>query len=300
MTSEKVFYETVRSGMETVLGNPYVCEVQQIVKVNMTLDGLIIHEQGNNVSPTIYLNQYFGEYQSGKRMDEIIQEILLVYESTRHGKKVFGAKDMFDYDHIRKNVILKVINTERNIDLLRTVPHVRMDGLGLSAIFYVPVQLDSEAVAGFMIQNRHMELWKLHMEELLNDAKRNMKEKIQFVVRSMEEILMNDFNENIEGVPEGASGMYVLSDEPTRRFGASCMFQKDAIAKFANAKECDLIILPSSICELILLPADLPAIDVFDLQKMVHAVNQEQVVPEEFLSDDVFKYIRSEDKIVKL
>lgn len=303
MTNEKMFYETVRSGMQTLLGNEYDCEVQQIVKVNITLDGLVIHEQGNSVSPTIYLNQYFHEYEAGKSVDEILQEILLVFESNRKSEKDFGVKEMYDYCNIQKAVVLKVINAKQNIKLLKTVPHILMDELGLATVFYVPVKLTTEYVAGFMVTNQQMKLWNIPLEELLNAAKQNTKSNLKYVVRSMEDILVNLLDEEQAtemDLANASSGMYVLVDEPSKRFGASCMFQTDAIAKFAKMQNCDLYILPSSICELILLRADFPGLDVSELREMVQQVNREQVAAEEVLSDDVFKYIRNENKIVKM
>ena len=60
--------------------------------------------------------------------------------------------------------------------------------------------------------------------------------------------------------------------------------------------DCDLFILPSSIHEVILVPAR-TGICKRELDQMVKEVNQEAVDPEEILSDHAYYYHRKEDQI---
>ena len=54
--------------------------VKQILKNNDTvLDGLTIPNPDTNVAPTIYLNQFFEEYQNGKDLNDIIGDIADMY-----------------------------------------------------------------------------------------------------------------------------------------------------------------------------------------------------------------------------
>ena len=52
-------------------------QVQQILKNNgLRLDGLSISTPEVNISPTIYLNYYYEQYQSGTSLDSIADKIL--------------------------------------------------------------------------------------------------------------------------------------------------------------------------------------------------------------------------------
>lgn len=43
----------------------------------------MISEQRVNVSPTIYLEGYYEQYQSGSQVDELAKEVLNVYEKVK-------------------------------------------------------------------------------------------------------------------------------------------------------------------------------------------------------------------------
>ncbi len=68
------------------------------------------------------------------------------------------------------------------------------------------------------------------------------------------------------------------------------------LKKIASKLNDDLIILPSSVHETILLRASIAG-NTSVLKLMVEEVNQSQVEREERLSDNVYKYERSSDKV---
>lgn len=64
----------------------------------------------------------------------------------------------------------------------------------------------------------------------------------------------------------------------------------------ADSKGKDLYILPSSTHEIIVLPAEIEN-PVGEFKAIVQAVNQEQVLPEEFLSDEVYYFNREKQEV---
>ena len=64
----------------------------------------------------------------------------------------------------------------------------------------------------------------------------------------------------------------------------------------ADSKGKDLYILPSSTHEIIVLPAEVEN-PVGEFKAIVQAVNQEQVSPEEFLSDEVYYFNREKQEV---
>ena len=124
-----------------------------------------------------------------------------------------------------------------------------------------------------------------------------------FVIRNIEEVVMETLTgekPKDDQVDFFSLGMYVLTDKDRNCMGSSALFLKDKIKKFSDKCDCDVIILPSSIHELILLNANLPDVDVSHLKDIVKEVNATQVSEEEFLSDNVYYYSRKQDAICKL
>ena len=67
------------------------------------------------------------------------------------------------------------------------------------------------------------------------------------------------------------------------------MLYDGVLEKFAGEIGGDFYILPSSIHETLFMPA-MPFVEERELLEMVHEVNAGYVAPEEFLSDNVYRY----------
>ena len=46
--------------------------VEPVEKVNVTLDGIILREEGRNISPTIYINDMYKKYQDCGDLEETL------------------------------------------------------------------------------------------------------------------------------------------------------------------------------------------------------------------------------------
>lgn len=298
MTKTK-FYESVAESVSEVLGSEVIVELQEVTKVNLSLDGLTIRKRNESIAPTIYLNQYFNQFNDGRTMDDIVKDIIRVYENNQPENimDVFKTEDFYDFDKMKEKIVLKVINTERNLDLLEQVPHLDMEGLGLSVVFYVSI-MTGEQSAGILIKNEHLRLWEKKVSDLISLAEINTNRMHAFTIKSINEVLSGMFGFEEDLITDGPA-FYVLTDE-NKTFGASQLYLKDKIREFAKQQDCDVYILPSSIHELLLLRADFPNLEPSYLKEMVYEVNTTQVSEEEFLFDGAYKFELATDKIIAL
>lgn len=104
------------------------------------LDGFVIQAPGATVSPQIYLNDVYEVYletESFPKAMHIMCEIL-VDEITRTDD--LDARSIIE--NAEERIVFQLINTEKNKELLKTVPHRNF--LDLSIIFVVSVNV-SEA-----------------------------------------------------------------------------------------------------------------------------------------------------------
>ena len=90
--------------------------------------------------------------------------------------------------------------------------------------------------------------------------------------------------------------MCVLTN-PVMYYGAAGILRTDLLEKFAQLKETDLYVLPSSVHEVILLPA-LDCWDVDELRQMVKSVNACSVDKMDWLSDEVYYYRMESGEVV--
>ena len=95
-------------------------------------------------------------------------------------------------DKMKEKIVLKVINTERNLDLLEQVPNLEMEGLGLSVVFYVSI-MTGEQSAGILIKNEHLRLWEKKVSDLISLAEINTNRMHTFTIKSINEVLSGMF-----------------------------------------------------------------------------------------------------------
>ena len=92
--------------------------------------------------------------------------------------------------------------------------------------------------------------------------------------------------------------MYVLTYQETV-YGGAAMLYSDQMKKLAERWQMDLLILPSSIHEVLLLPDDGQNEYAF-YRQMVEEVNTTQVEPEEVLSYSLYRYCREKAEIEEI
>lgn len=192
--------------------------IKQVIKNNDTvLDGLVISEPDEKVSPTIYLNQFF---QNGNSVDEAVDRIHQVYFQNR-GREVFNVNSFLDYEKARENITMKLINREKNAKLLKDAPFVPF--LDLAVVFTFRAQENGVIV----IKNEHAEMWGVTAEELLQEAKKNSKRILPAEFMSMSELIPIPVSDDI--------GMKVLTNSE-RVYGAATILYEGVLKECAKQK----------------------------------------------------------------
>lgn len=289
----KEFAEEIKVVLESMLGREV--RVQEANKNNgVKLYGIAVVEPELNVTPTIYLEQYFEHYKSGHTLEEIAECIYNFYMEN----KLQHSIDMSwfrDWESVRNRVAFKLINYEKNKELLEQIPHTKV--LDLVKVYYVVVETEELGRGTVLLYNNHLQMWNISAKCLDEVATENTPKLLPAVSDAMVNVLMNMMgieeadSEECEALPE----TYIMSN-PARVFGAATMFYPDALREFANRLDSDMLIIPSSLHEIIMMPLRGDA-DLEYLKTLVYEVNRTELAHEEILSDSVYVYHRDTDSI---
>ena len=288
------FIETIRKRAVKTAGEDGKVFINKVVKNNgKEMDGLVILENGYSIAPTIYLNDYYENYRCGAYIDDIMNEILTIYYRNRDAV-CFNTEMFNDFESVKGSIVYKLINFEKNKELLREVPHKRF--LDLAVVCYCIVKRLNNYIATTMIKNDFLDKWGVSSDVLFDMAKKNTPEllsaRISPITGFLNEISGNDIYE----VPDKDDvSMFVMTNE-THVNGAACMLYTDVIDRLSKDLDKDLYILPSSVHELIIVPFD-DNISGSDLAMIVKDINEKGVAAEEVLSDNVYEFRRSDKKI---
>ena len=301
----ETFLTSITQHLQADLGSDYDFTIRQLPKNNgVSLDGLTIRGPGIDMAPTIYLNPYYEQYQHGMSMDDILSDILRLY----HGTPAPGgikAEDFSQFEPLKSRIMFRVVHTASNQSLLSDVPHLPF--LDLSIIFYLFLERNESGQMTALIHNDHIRHWEVTEKELWSLARLNTPREYPAQIQSMTDMMKEIAKEKLDGSydeglieslledEQGISPLYVLSNI-NGLYGACCMIYKDVLKDFADSLERDLIILPSSIHEVLLTP-DTSGTSYEDLSFMVTSINRQEVPMEDQLSNQVYLYKRSDDQI---
>ena len=291
------FKQQIVSSLQKQLGTETRITIQDIVKNNDThLDGLTILPENSCVCPTIYLKYYFQKYENGCPISEITGQILAVYRENLPASSI-DFSFFTDYTQVRSNIVFKLINYERNPELLSDVPHYRF--LDLALVFYCLIETSPDGCASILIHNRHLSYWNITDDDLFALAQQNTPRLLAYELRDMTDVLRELFAAEPSVCEDNASlspaSMYILTNR-AKRNGSVCILYDNLLLNFANRLGCDLFILPSSIHEVLLIPANCQT-ETKDLSEVVREVNSCQLSREEILSDHVYYFSRETGRL---
>ena len=316
------FVENIRECVEQIASREldnYKVVIRRVTKNNnIRKRALSIVKEGQNATPTIYLDKFYEDYRKGYRIGKIAEDIFQVYKNgMRKFEKEIDIDHIMDFDKIKDRIYVRVINRELNKVLLADIPH--KDRLDLSLVYYLEVSASGYDKATALIHNYHIGHWNVTAEELHKIAftntitkRKHSIVKIEDVIKDMimQDILndadvvredceydgksYNDIEQMVEEEldkykDDYAKEMYVLTNE-IKFDGAVCMFYPDVLKDFADEIDSDLSVIPSSIHEVLLVPKYENAAQ--RLTEVLNEVNSKELDPMEILSSRIYEYDR--------
>ena len=301
----KEFILKVKMAVEEELGKDYEVKLQQVLKNNGSLlDGLSICKCKENCAPVIYLNAYYEQFKREMPFNEIVMDIVEVF--TENQDMTSGIAQAFtSFEEMKDRVVYNLIRAETNTELLKDIPHVRF--LDMAVVFYLLLDRNEKGRMTALIHNNHLECCKITGDELYQIAKVNTPKLFPAKIQTLGQVLLEickvqfgdslnpDMIEELSEEEDTASSFYVLSNGDGVK-GAGCILYEGCLRKLAEQQHSDLIILPSSIHE-VLLVCDRGEMNYQELNEMVKCINKENVPMEDVLSDRIYRYSCADDKI---
>lgn len=288
----ETFTEKMKELLTKRVGDSWEIRVHKALKNNgITRTGIMLQKKGERYGSILYLEEAYKKYRDGMDVEEAVDVLLdapFGHDFEVEFDKRFQADSFRDYGQVREHLGLRLINYEKNTELLKDVPHVRWNDLAV--IFCYEIGAWKEGGAYIMIRNHHLAEWEETVDTLYEDALRNMKDGTPDDLFSLNDMFKKDMVPGMEATPP----MYVLTNA-SRKFGAAVMLYSRKMKELADSVGSDLVILPSSLHEVLLLVDDEEK--HIQWREMVGEVNRLMVEPEEVLSDNIYRYSREKDAV---
>ncbi|MGO5051216.1 DUF5688 family protein [Lachnospiraceae bacterium LCP25S3_G4] len=257
-------------------------------------EGLVVMEEGINISPTIYLEEFYERFCEGNSLEDIVNSILALYGEVKL-QHAWEGEFLRDFSKAKQNIAYRIINFEDNKELLKDIPYVQF--LDLAVVFYVLIEINQIGVATMLIPNEYLEMWGTTIEELQMTAHCNTEKLFPAEFKTMISVIaemLDMYDENEEKMEEDM--LYVLSNKE-HSYGAACILYENILKEIGEQLQENYYVLPSSIHEVIIVPES-KSPSRKELDEMIEEINTTQVMEEDILSNSAYYYSRKERRIL--
>ena len=298
-TGFEEFEENVKDRIKDYLPEKYedaVIEIRHHEKINESYLGMCVWTGGNAASPVLNLEKYYALFQNGltgmedviRRMADIVQENTILVDLSL----------VTDYSRIKENLFIRVCDAARNGELLKNIPHTRIDDLAVT--YHILGSIDAGGMSSMTVTSQMMADLGITKEQLHQDAMENsphlfppMIENIGIMMRLIDmktaglgEEVINEVRKTMD--QEMQIPMLVVTNREQIN-GASALFYPGILDQVAEMMGEGYFILPSSVHEWIAVP-DREGLDASQMQAMIKDANQNAVTPDIQLGDAAYHY----------
>ncbi len=297
--SKKDLMEEMKNMVQKAFGDDFYVSLETVKKNNgLTKNAINIRKSDEPIASVIYIDQVLGLIKDGSTgLQDAINEIVEVYEKqsteiTMNGPA--GIMESLKKENILKKVVYRLINREKNREKLAYVPH--RDFLDLAVVYCMEENKAGGLQYSVMLDDALCYSLGISLAELEEASEQNTQAR-GFTVQTMDDIIRQSVSEDMGATPSETPGvsmrvpagpdMWVFTSI-SKAYGAPILLYQKYFEDVAVGLNDDLYIMPSSIHELICIPA--AGINPGDLRTIVREINSTQVAVEEVLSNNVYLY----------
>ncbi len=274
-------------------------QVIPIYKNNDQLyDNLSIFEHGQTAAPSLYLNRFYEIYQDTADLKATLQIMENFYRMHLNDLPIENVV-FSTFEEVKERLGCRLLSVRKNRHLLEPLPFLPF--LDLALVFYYLIPTPDSSSATVLITKEQLSGWGIDQKVLVDTALQYAPSNYPPLLLSLPEMmceLMNPFQpmDEIQQAEENEMPLYILTNQE-KLYGASAMLYPQVLSNFSRQISGDLYIIPSSIHEVLLLPAS--AVEgQQDLDRLVQEVNQEHLAPQDVLSDHVYYYSQKKNRIL--
>lgn len=269
--NKEAMKQMILEALSKKLGDSFHISIEEVLKTNVKLDGLIIMKNGENIFPTVYLEPVYEALANGKSIDDAVSNILHTFENAKPYVEHFDINSLSDLDYAKDRLYVELVNRHLNKELLRDVPHSPfLDDFAVT--IRCMVKATEEATASFLVHNKHLGMWQTDSETLLSYAIQNTRKMLGIDLQNINNAIRDLLPDSVT-LDEAEGPIWVLTNKRMQAGAATVLFD-DVLKDFAREHGSFYVIF-SSMQEVLLVPTPDNS-DIDTITQMNQAVNKTQ------------------------
>lgn len=290
--TQEEFDQAFAAALKTAMKDKYSLvvnpELQKVLKTNGEQDAITVRFENSCIAPTLYTRQIYDDFKNGVPLEEM---------AGRSADVLFAAHmqspelPQFTIEEAKKHITLTLLNTVRNTELLKQVPHTEILEGELSI---VPRWYISDDASFIVTRDIAREL-KLTDEEVIKIGQEHIDAQ-KFEIKSIQQALADSIGaDSVDSFPPMEAPFMVVTSETGIR-GANAMLSKDTLDRVHELIG-DYIVIGSSIHEFLALPKS-SDMDPIEIRNIVYDINRNILSDEDFLTDCIYLYDGNSLKLI--
>lgn len=278
MMDYQVFKQVIEQRLKEELPpifSDYDVKTMPIKKVNENKDAITLRppEGPRAIAvPTLYLDEMYEQFMICEDLDHVLNYIINIFVHFTG----FDVSIDEDIDFGRKTdcLVMNLINTEMNKELLKTVPHRKY--LDMSIVYRFIMSQDETGFGTVLLTNELLEDISEDMDELHDIAYDN-------TLRMFPAAITRAFD-----------NFYIMTNEHILN-GATSIACRESLCQLAEKIGSDYYIIPGSIHEIYAVPVHLHKVD--NLLKMLKEGNTGYAEKNEILSGSIYRFFTEDGQL---
>ena len=290
---QQEFYEAIQQAVKELLGETYSIGLFQMQTVGMEQqDALFIRKETQPIFTVIYLQEYYQQWKQGKELEALAKDLVLEYRQ-KSSSQTIAADDfkvLNQQEAVKQTIFFRCVSKKQ---VPSNIPHRQM--LDFAILYGILIKCQKEMTTFVTITKNMMECYHVTEEELFDLAMENTPNLFPESVKTLQEVIASLLSpaEQTSSFPSHNKSKYemlVLSNI-ANFYGFSAVFYPNVLKQLAEERKGNLIVIPSSIHEAILL-TDSDMAKVQELNETIVTVNETQLTEQERLSNQAYYYDR--------
>ena len=275
-------------------------QVREVNTTRGTYTGIctnIPSDERLSISPVINMDAIYDQYEKSGNAEEAIDGAVNLFDESLSADGLGNIQQQItaitSFGEASKMMYLSVLPPAVKNDL-DDIPHMDIEDIHLGVKLLMSDVDDN--IATITVRNTLLESWGVSEDEMFKAAEENslkirptqITPMIDILSSMMPEEMIPELNRDADMTP----GFYVLTTN-VKTDGAGAFFAPGMMEDIAAKMKGDYYMLPSSVHEVLILPADAMSDinDIRNLSQMVREVNSTQLdIPAEKMSDHAFHY----------
>lgn len=248
---------------------------------------------------SVHVEELYVAYQNGIRLNTIVDYIC---SDVLHAKSIYvydKTKELMDYDTAKSRLFVRLINYDRNADILRDVVHKTLGDIVFTV--YAIVDENEFGIVSTKVLKSMVKKWDKNEDDIFNEAIKNTYYLTPPRIYKWEGVLcdesyagesfMND--EDICDLDKSFSGNILSTTRKTN--GAIAVFLPGVAEKISELLDSDFYMVFTSIHE-VMIHSTGSGVDPKDLKLVLQDTLRKVTPSSDYLTEKIYKYNRRTHK----